>query len=436
MIEREWKTVIDPFRAKMIEPLAFTTRAERERALEQAGGDLRWVADDKILLDLRSDAAPTATSTEQRSAMIRGEESRAGTASRQRLEKAVRDLTGLRHVFPVHGSEAAARVIFRTLAGRKRIVMSNSRFEWTSSRGGDVAFEAYHFPVPDAQAVDTPVPFKGDIDLHALESQIRVVRASSVAMILIEVTNDSLGGQPVSLANIRAAREIARHYKIPFFLAAPRFAENAWLIKSRERGYSRATPREIAQEMFSNCDGCWMGSAHDAFVDAVGFMALNDETLAHECRAALVSGPSTATGDLSGRDLEALAVGISEALDERHLSFRARTIASLGDGLRRAGVPLVEPPGGHGVDIDAKRFLPHLALDAHCAQALADELYLTAGVRTSTAPGGLVRLAIPRRAYTASHLQFLIEIATDVALRAADVRAPRTRDLSAQESIR
>ncbi len=442
-MEKAWKTIIEPFKIKVVEPLAFTTRAERERVLRAADWNLFKVPADKVLIDLLTDSGTSAMSAEQWSALMRGDESYAGARSFFVFEKAVRDLTGLRHVMPMHQGRAAERILFKVAGGPGKVFLSNSHFDTTRANVEASGAEAIDLPVPEALDFGTPAPFKGDIDLRALEAKIRALGAERVAMIIMTLTNNSLGGQPVSLGNLRAAREISRHYKIPLFLDVARFAENSWFVKLREPGQSTRSPEEIAKETFSYCDGCWMSSKKDAFVNMGGFLALNDDALAQACRDEMILGEGFPTyGGLAGRDLEALAVGLREALDEHYLRYRVRSVEYLGEGLRKNGVPIVEPPGGHAVYLDARRLLPHIPPTGFAAQALACELYLTAGVRgveigalmfgkrgadgaPKAAPMELVRLAIPRRAYTQSHVDFLIEVVSDAASRAKEIRPLR-----------
>ncbi|MGH2929073.1 MAG: tryptophanase, partial [Solirubrobacteraceae bacterium] len=416
-------------------PLPFTTRDERERVLREAGWNLFQIPADKVLIDLLTDSGTSAMSAEQWSAMMRGDESYAGARSFFVFEKAVRGLTGLRHVLPMHQGRAAERILFKATGGPGKKFLSNSHFDTTRANVEASGAEAIDLPVPEALDFGTPAPFKGDIDLPALEAKIREAGAANVAMIIMTLTNNSLGGQPVSLENLRAAREISRHHKIPLFLDVARFAENSWFVKKRERGQGTRTPADIAREMFSCCDGAWMSAKKDAFVNMGGFLALNDDAVAKACRDEMILGEGFPTyGGLAGRDLEALAVGLGEALDEHYLAYRIRSLEYLGEGLRRAGVPIVEPPGGHAVYLDARRLLPHIPASGYPAQALACELYLTAGVRGveigslmfgKRAPMELVRLAIPRRAYTQSHVDFLIEVVSDVAARAKEIRPLR-----------
>ena len=443
MSERVWKTIIEPFKAKVVEPLAFTTRAEREAVLREAGWNLFKVPADKVLIDLLTDSGTSAMSAEQWSAMMRGDESYAGARSFFTLEAEVRGLTGLKHVLPMHQGRAAERVLFKATGGPGKVFLSNSHFDTTRANIEATGAEAVDLPVAAALNFGTPAPFKGDVDLAALDAKIVELGASRVAMIIMTLTNNSLGGQPVSLANLRAAREISRRHKVPLFLDVARFAENSWLVKLREKGQADRTPAQIAREAFSYCDGCWMSSKKDAFVNIGGFLALNDDALAKACRDEMILGEGFPTyGGLAGRDLEALAVGLREALDEHYLRYRVRSVEYLGEGLRAAGVPIVEPPGGHAIYIDARRLLPHIPPEGYPAQAFACELYLTAGVRSVeigtlmfgrrdasgrvlAAPMELVRLAVPRRVYTQSHVDFLIEVVADAAARAPSLRPLR-----------
>jgi tryptophanase len=441
-MEPGWKTIIEPFKIKSVEPLGFTTRGEREKALRDADYNLFAIPADKVLIDLLTDSGTSAMSAEQWAAIMRGDESYAGARSFYELERTVRDLTGMRYVMPVHQGRAAERVLFSVAGGPGKVVLSNSHFDTTRANVEASGAEAIDLPVPEALDFATPGDFKGDIDLRALEAKLKELGAGKVSMIVMTLTNNSLGGQPVSMANLRATSEIAKHYRVPLFLDIARFAENAWFIKRREAGYATRPVREIVREIFSYADGCWMSAKKDAFVNIGGFLALNDEKWMNEARETLILGEGFTTyGGLAGRDLEAMAVGLREVLDEHYLEYRIRSIEYLGDGLRAAGVPIVEPPGGHAVYLDARRLLPHIPQSGYPAQALACELYLTAGVRSveigslmfgrrengefKPASMELVRLAIPRRVYTQSHVDFLIEVVADVASRAKSIRALR-----------
>ncbi|MEK7383867.1 MAG: tryptophanase [Elusimicrobiota bacterium] len=437
-----WKTIIEPFKIKSVEPLGFTTRAEREQVLRAASWNLFGVPADKVLIDLLTDSGTSAMSAEQWAAIMRGDESYAGARSFFTFEKAVRELTGYRHVMPVHQGRAAERILFSVAGGPGKTVIANSHFDTTRANVEASGAAALDLPVPEAFDFAQPAPFKGDMDLRALEAKIRELGSANIPMIVMTLTNNSLGGQPVSMGNLREVSGIARHHRIPLLLDVARFAENAWFIKRREHGYAARTAAEIAREMFSLADGCWMSAKKDAFVNIGGFLAINDPQWSARAREILILGEGFPTyGGLAGRDLEAMAVGLREVLDEHYLEYRIRSVEYLGDGLRKAGVPIVEPPGGHAVYIDAKRLLPHIAASGYPAQALACELYLTAGVRSveigslmfgrrekeefKPARMELVRLAIPRRVYTQSHVDFLIEVMVDVASRAKAIKPLR-----------
>lgn len=441
-MDGRWKTIIEPFKIKAVEPLGFTTRDERETVLREAGYNLFNVPADKVLIDLLTDSGTSAMSAEQWAGIMRGDESYAGARSFKVFEQTVRDLTGFRHVLPVHQGRAAERILTGVIGGPGKTFLSNSHFDTTRANVEASGAEAVDLPAPGALDFDSPAPFKGDMDSRALEARIRQLTPEAVAAVILTLTNNSLGGQPVSMRNIRDVCEICRHYRVPLFLDVARFAENAWFIKKREPGYSTRPAREIAREMFSYADGCLMSAKKDALVNIGGFLALNDEALVRKARELLILGEGFPTyGGLAGRDLEAMARGLVEVLDEDYLAYRVRSVEYLGEGLRKAGVPIVEPPGGHAVYVNARKFLPHIPPEGFPGQALACELYLAAGVRAveigslmfGKTEGGrftparmeLVRLAIPRRVYTQSHIDFLIEVLADVAQRARLLRPMR-----------
>ncbi len=434
-MERRWKTIIEPFKIKAVEPLGFTTREERENILREAGYNVFAIPADKVLIDLLTDSGTSAMSAEQWACLMRGDESYAGARSFYRFEKAVRDLTGYRHVLPVHQGRAAERILMGVTGGPDKVFLSNSHFDTTRANVESTGAQALDLPVAGALDFAVPAPFKGDMDVRALEANIRELGAGRVPMIIMTLTNNSLGGQPASMKNLREVSEVARHYKIPLILDVARFAENAFFIKLREAGYASRPVAEIAREMFSYGDGCMMSAKKDALVNIGGFLALNHDDWVRRAREVLILGEGFPTyGGLAGRDLEAMARGLEEVLDEQYLTYRLRSIEYLGEGLRKAGVPIVEPPGGHAVYVDARRFLPHIPREQFPAQALVCELYLTAGVRSveigslmfgPEARMELVRLAIPRRVYTQSHVDFLIEVFADLTRRAGGVRGLR-----------
>ena len=446
-MEGSWKTIIEPFRIKTVEPLAFTTEAEREHVLREASYNVFAIPADKVLIDFLTDSGTGAMSAEQWAAIMRGDESYAGARSFFVFEKAVRDLTGYRYVLPVHQGRAAERILMGVTCGPGKTVLSNSHFDTTRANVEASGAAAVDLPVPAALDFDHPGPFKGDMDVRALEAKVRELGAEHIPMVIMTLTNNSLGGQPVSMRNLREVSEVCRHYKIPLILDVARFAENAFFIKLREPGYASRPAADIAREIFSHAQGCMMSAKKDALVNIGGFLALNDAEWVARCREALILTEGFPTyGGLAGRDLEAMAQGLVEVLDEQYLAYRLRSVEYLGDGLRRLGVPIVEPPGGHAVYVNAKKFLPHIPPSGYPGQALVCELYRTAGIRAVEigslmfgrrqdgafvpAPMELVRLAMPRRVYTQSHIDFVIEVFADIVRRAPTLRALRLLESS------
>lgn len=421
------KTVIEPFRIKMVEPLGFTTFAERKAVLKQAHYNLFNIRAEKVLFDFLTDSGTGAMSSDQWAGIMRGDESYAGAKSFYEFKRSVQDLTGFIHVIPVHQGRAAERILFSFVGGKGKVMVSNSHFDTTRANVEASGAEAVDLPAPGALNFAKSAPFKGDMDTAALKRFIKERGAKNIGLCVMTVTNNSLGGQPVSMANLREVYAICRNHGIKVFLDIARFAENAYFIKLREKGYANRQVKDIAREMFRYADGCMMSSKKDALVNIGGFLALNDNVWAEKARQNLILGEGFVTyGGLAGRDLEALAIGLREVQDEKYLQYRVRSVEYLGDGLRKLGVPIVEPPGGHAVYVDAKRFLPHIPPEKFPAQALACALYLQAGIRTVEigtlmfgrrgpdggflpAPMELVRIAMPRRVYTQSHIDFVLE---------------------------
>ena len=441
-MERPWKTIIEPFRIKTVEPLSFTTEAEREKVLRQAAYNVFAIPADKVLIDLLTDSGTGAMSAQQWGAIMRGDESYAGATSFFVFEKAVQDLTGYRHVLPVHQGRAAERILMSVACGPGKTVIANSHFDTTRANVEASGGVALDLPVPEGLDFETPAPFKGNMDVQALEAHILKIGVKHIPMVIMTVTNNSLAGQPVSMANLREVSRICRRHGIALIIDAARFAENAFFIKLREPDYARRSVREIAREMFSFASGCMMSAKKDGLVNIGGFLALNDAEWVARCRELLILTEGFPTyGGLAGRDLEAIAQGLAEVLDEHYLIYRLRSVAYLGEGLRTAGVPIVEPPGGHGVYVNAKKFLPHIPPSSYPGQALVCELYRTAGIRSveigslmfgrrsngafKPAPMELVRLALPRRVYTQSHMDYVIEAFADIAARARTLRGLR-----------
>lgn len=418
------KTIIEPFRIKSVEPLKWTTPEQREALLKGVGYNLFQLRASDVLLDLLTDSGTSAMSTEQWAAMMRGDESYAGSESFFRLKKAVQDLTGFGHVIPTHQGRAAERILFSVLCKSEHIVPNNTHFDTTRANIEFTGARALDLPIAEAADTQSQLPFKGNLDVEALESLIDREGAKRIPLVLVTITNNSGGGQPVSMANIRAVREIARRHGIPLYLDACRFAENAWFIKQREPGYSDKTAKEIACEMFSLADGCTFSAKKDAFANIGGFLCTNDDLLAEKETNLLILTEGFPTyGGLAGRDLDAIAVGLEEVLQHEYLEYRIASTAYLGRHIADAGVPIVEPPGGHAIYIDAGMMLKHIPRNQFPGQALAIELFRHAGVRSveigSVMFGGearheLLRLAIPRRVYTQSHIDYLVEAILEV----------------------
>ncbi|WP_374685589.1 tryptophanase [Promineifilum sp.] len=422
----QFKTIIEPFRIKTVEPIRQTTREERERLLREAGYNLFLLRAEDVLIDLLTDSGTGAMSSGQWAGMMLGDESYAGARSFYKFEAAARRITGFKHIIPTHQGRAAERILFGSLLKPGDIVPNNTHFDTTRANVEYRKAAALDIPTAEARDPARVLPFKGNIDLDELERTL-TEKAGNVPLAMITVTNNSGGGQPVSMANIRAASESCRRHGVLFFLDACRFAENAWFIKTREEGYAEKTPLAIAQEMFSYADGCTMSAKKDGMANIGGFLALNDDALAQKCKNMLILTEGFPTyGGLAGYDLEAIAVGLEEVLHEDYLQYRVRSVAYLGDILTANGVPIVQPPGGHAVYIDARAMLPHIPQEEYPAWALSLVLYLEGGVRSveigsvmfGQGPDGsehsaameLVRMAFPRRVYTQSHVDYLAEV--------------------------
>lgn len=418
------KTIIEPFRIKSVEPLRRTTPAEREAFLKQAGYNLFQLRAADVLIDLLTDSGTSAMSTAQWAAIMRGDESYAGSESFFRLQAAVQELTGFRYVIPTHQGRAAERILFSILCRPGQVVPNNTHFDTTRANIEATGARAEDLPVPEAADTQLRVPFKGNMDTAALERLIAQVGARKIPLVMVTVTNNSSGGQPVAMENIRRVRAITAQHGIPLYLDACRFAENAWFIRHDEPGYADRTPKQIAQEMFSLADGCTFSAKKDAFANIGGLLCTNDAALAEQGRQLLILTEGFPTyGGLAGRDLEAIAVGLEEVLDPDYLEYRIASTRYLGRHIADHGVPIVEPPGGHAIYIDAGRMLPHIPRNQFPGQALAVELYRHAGVRGveigsvmfgEHARHELFRLAIPRRVYTQSHIDYLVEAILEV----------------------
>lgn len=426
--------IIEPFRIQSVRPVRSTTRKERDAHLVEAGWNLFRVPADAVLIDLLTDSGTGAMSTEQWSALMRGDESYARAESFERFQAAVRAVFGFEHVIPTHQGRAAEHLLFGALVRAGDVVPNNTHFDTTRANIEVLGARAVDLPCAAARDTADAAPFKGDIDLEGLE-RVLAEHPGRVPLALVTITNNAGGGQPVSLANLRAARAICERHGVPLFLDACRFAENAWLVKQREPGQAGRRVPAIAADCFALAEGCTMSAKKDGLANIGGFLALRDRELARRVRERLVVVEGFPTyGGLAGRDLEAVAQGLFEVLDEDYLAYRHASIRYVVERLAARGVPVLQPAGGHAIFLDARRFLPHLAWREFPGQALACELYLEGGVRTceigSLMLGGrdtageatpaaheLVRLAIPRRTYTQSHMDYVVEVVARVFAR-------------------
>lgn len=426
------RTIIEPFRIKSVESIRGTTRSQRQKLLQDAGYNLFLIASDAILIDMLTDSGTSAMSTEQWAAMMRGDESYAGSPSFARFRDSVQSIFGFSHVIPTHQGRAAERILFTVMCKKGDIVPNNTHFDTTRANCEFVGAQALDLPIPEAKEPANLHPFKGNMDTARLSEVIAREGAKKIPLVMLTVTNNSGGGQPVSMANIRAVKEICKKHSIPLYIDSCRFAENAYFIKLREPGYSDKSPLEIAREMFSYADGCTMSAKKDGLANIGGFLCTNDDLLAQQEKDLLILTEGFPTyGGLAGRDLEAIAVGLHEALDEDYLKYRIASTAFLGNHISSEGVPIVQPPGGHAIYIDARAFLPHIPVAQFPGVALAVELYLEGGIRSveigslmfgEHASMDLVRLAIPRRVYTQSHIEYAVEVILEVWNRRHEIR--------------
>src|SRR5499427_8354286 len=417
-------TIIEPFRIKSIEPIRWTTREQREQLLRTAHYNLFLLPADDVLIDLLTDSGTGAMSTEQWAAVMRGDESYAGSRSFDRFRDSVQEIFGYRHGIPTHQGRAAERILFNVMCKKGDIVPNNTHFDTTRANVEFVGAEAVDLVIAEGKQPSLVHPFKGNMDVDALESLIERVGRERIPLVMLTVTNNSGGGQPVSMENVRRVSGVCRKHRIPLYFDACRFAENAYFIKLREPGYESRSPKEIAQEMFSYGDGCTMSAKKDGMANIGGFLCTNDAILAQQEKDLLILTEGYPTyGGLAGRDLEAIAVGLQEALEEDYLQYRIASTAYLGSHLAENGVPLVEPPGGHAIYLDARAFLPHIPPAQFPGVTLAAEIYLEGGIRSveigrlmfgDAAQMDLVRLAIPRRVYTQSHIDYVVEIILEV----------------------
>ncbi len=426
-----FKTIIEPFRIKSVEPIKTTTREQRVKALAGAGNNVFLLHAEDVLIDLLTDSGTGAMSSAQWGALMQGDESYAGSRSFYRFRDVVQSLTGFKHVIPTHQGRAAERILFHSILKEGDVVPNNNHFDTTRANIEVEGAEALDLVIPEGRVPSLVHPFKGNVDLVALE-RLLVERGEHIPLVMVTVTNNSGGGQPVSLENLRGVRALCDRFGKPLFLDACRFAENSWFIKSREPGQSHRAPREIAREMFSLADGCTMSAKKDGLANIGGFLAMNDDAWAEKARNLLILTEGFPTyGGLAGYDLEAIATGLEEVVEEAYLHYRIRSTEYLAEKVLAADVPIIRPPGGHAVYIDARALLPHIPPLEYPGIALVNALYVEAGVRgveigtvmfglhpdgTET-PGAmdLVRLAIPRRVYTQSHIDYVAEAVLYVA---------------------
>ena len=434
----EPKSIIEPFRVRSVEPIRFTTMRQRAAALAKAGYNPFLLRAEDVLIDLLTDSGTGAMSARQWAGMIASDESYAGASSFYRFERAVQDITGFKHVIPTHQGRAAEHILFATIAQPGQVIPNNAHFDTTRAHVERQGAQARDLPSAQSFDPERVHPFKGDMDLDALRATIDEVGPARIPAVMITVTNNACGGQPVSMANVRAVSQLARAHGIPFIIDACRYAENAWFIKTREPGYERARPIDIAREMFGLADGCTMSAKKDGMSNIGGFLALNDDELAARCRNLEILTEGFPTyGGMAGYDLEAVAQGLYEALDEGYLRYRIRSIEYLGEKLLAGAIPIVRPTGGHAVYIDARALLPHIPVGQYPGWSLNNGLYLVGGVRGveigsvmfgrqpdgSQVPAALdlVRLAIPRRTYTQSHIDYVISVCGEVASHAREL---------------
>lgn len=423
-----FKTIFEPFKIKMVEPIDVTTREQRENYLKEAHYNPFLLNSDKVMIDFLTDSGTSAMSSNQWAGIMNGDESYAGARSWIKMRDAIKDLTGHEHVLPTHQGRAGERILYGYLGGKGKTFISNTHFDTTRANIEFSGAEAIDIPIEEGKRPEVFHPFKGNLDVVKLEKLINEKGAANIGGVILTVTNNSGGGQPVSMQNAKDVAAICKKHKVYFFLDCCRVAENAYFVKHREDAYKNKTYKEIAQEMFSLTDGSVMSAKKDALVNMGGFLSLKNEELANACKNLLIITEGFATyGGLSGRDMEAIAIGLQEVFDDDYLHYRIRSTAFLGERLKNMGIPVMWPIGGHAVYVDAKALYPHIPVNQYPGQALVCELYRLGGIRCVEigsvmfgkydekgdlipSPMELVRLAIPRRVYTQSHIEFVIEV--------------------------
>ena len=425
-------TIIEPFKIKSVEPIRFTTKEQRSKILKDAFFNPFLIHADDVLIDLLTDSGTSAMSSAQWAGIMLGDESYAGSKSFYHFEKTIQDLTGMPIIIPTHQGRAAEKILFSVVGGNGKYVVSNTLFDTTRANIEFSGAEGIDLLCAEGKIPSVPAPFKGNMDTVAFENFIREKGAANISLCIVTITNNSGGGQPVSMGNIKKISSICKEHHIRLFIDACRFAENCYFIKQREKGYANVAIPEIAHQLFSYADGCTMSAKKDAFANIGGFIALRDEELAVQCRNLLVITEGFTTyGGLAGRDLEAISIGLKEVMEESYLQYRIRSIEYLTEKLIEANVPVMQPAGGHAVYLDAKEMLPHIPCHQYPGQALVSALYIEGGVRgveigslmfgkydkngnLIPAMMELVRLAIPRRVYTQSHIDYVAEVIIEV----------------------
>lgn len=434
------KTIIEPFRIKSVEPIKMSSEKERDDFLKKAFYNPFKLNSDQVIIDLLTDSGTSAMSADQWAGIMKGDESYAGSSSWLRMENTIKSLTGMDYILPTHQGRAAERIIYSYLGGKGKTFISNTHFDTTRANIEFSGAEAIDLRTPEAHDPSPALPFKGNIDVATLKQTILEKGAGNIGAVILTVTNNSGGGQPVSMQNAKEVSELCRQFDILFLLDCCRIAENAYFIQQREPGYKDQPAREIAREMFSLADGAVMSSKKDALVNMGGFLALRNTDIADACiNLLIITEGFTTYGGLSGRDMEALAIGLEEIFDPNYLEYRIKSTTYLGEHLHRLGVPVMMPIGGHAVYIDARKMYPHIPVEQYPGQSLVCELYRKGGIRSVEvgsvmfgkydnegklipAETDLVRLAIPRRVYTQSHIEYVIETFEEIMRDAAEVR--------------
>jgi tyrosine phenol-lyase len=418
------KTIIEPFRIKVIEPINMTNREQREHFIKEAHHNLFNLHSEHVLIDLLTDSGTNAMSSEQWAAICRGDESYAGSESYYRFYRAVYEIMPFKHIIPTHQGRAAEKILFSVIGGKNKKIPNNTHFDTTRANIEFTGAEAIDLVIDEGKDPASQHPFKGNMDALKLRDLIKKTGVKNIPCVMLTLTNNSGGGQPVSMQNIQEVSKVCKEFNLPLIIDACRFAENAYFIKIREDRYAGRNIKDICREIFSYADGCTMSAKKDGLANIGGFLCLNNDDWANRARNLLILTEGFLTyGGLAGRDLEAIAVGLEEVLHEDYLHYRIRSTAYLGEKITLAGVPIVQPVGGHAVYLDAKAMLPHIPAMQYPGQSLAVELYLEGGIRGceigsvmfgKNARMELVRLAIPRRVYTQSHIDYVIEVILNV----------------------